>query len=222
MTRFVDREKVFNLRKQGMSYSQIKKVIPLSKSTLSRWLRNLPLTKERIRELRDNNAQRIERYRETRRRNWEKRLNSTLKEERKKLIPLTNKQLYLAGLLLYWGEGLKSLKGSVSLNNTDPKIVKFYLYWLIRVLKVNKKNLKVYIHLYDDMDINKEIHFWSTELNIPLTQFNKPYIKKSKREWLNQKGFSHGTCTVIISNVLLKEKIMMGIRAIADYYYQRI
>ena len=43
------------LRKQELSYSEIKKRLNVSKSTLSLWLRNYPLSKEKINELRGNN-----------------------------------------------------------------------------------------------------------------------------------------------------------------------
>jgi len=51
MARIQDREKAIALRKQEMSYSQIKKVLGVSKSTLSYWLKDFPLSKERVEEL---------------------------------------------------------------------------------------------------------------------------------------------------------------------------
>ena len=61
-----EKQKALKLRKLGKSYSQIKKVLRISKSTLSSWLKNYPLPPEKIRELRNWNHIRIERYRETR------------------------------------------------------------------------------------------------------------------------------------------------------------
>jgi len=43
MARFQDKEKALALRKQEMSYSQIKSILGISKSTLSSWLRDYPL-----------------------------------------------------------------------------------------------------------------------------------------------------------------------------------
>ena len=65
MARFKDHQKALDLRKQGMSYTQIKKTLKVGKSTLSVWLRKYPLSKERIKELRNNNERRIEKFRET-------------------------------------------------------------------------------------------------------------------------------------------------------------
>ena len=59
------KEKALKMRKQGMSYSQIRAEVKVSKSTLSLWLRDLPLSNARIRELRDFSAVRIEKCRNT-------------------------------------------------------------------------------------------------------------------------------------------------------------
>ena len=72
------------------------------------------------------------------------------------------------------------------------------------------------------MDIKKEMKYWSRELKMPLKQFAKPYIKKSFREKLTHKGFGHGTCGLRISSILQKEKIMMAIKAISDYYAAKL
>ena len=55
-------------------------------------------------------------------------------------------------------------------------------------------------------------------LRLPKAQFIRPYIKQSKRVDIAHKGFGHGTCGLMISDVRLKEKIIMAINAIADSY----
>jgi hypothetical protein len=72
------------------------------------------------------------------------------------------------------------------------------------------------------MDVKKEMEYWSKELDMPLAQFAKPYIKKSLRINITHKGFGHGTCGLRVSNILQKEKIMMAIKAIADSYSSKI
>jgi len=219
MARFKDREKALILRKRGLSYSQIKKALKLSKSTLSLWLRDYPLSKQRVRELRDWNEQRIEKYRETMRQKRETRLNQFYGEQKKLLFPFGKRELFLAGLFLYWGEGSKSHLTDISISNNDPSIIKFFINWLIKNLLVPKEKIKIQLHLYNDMDINKELKFWSRISNIPLTQFNHPYIKKTSSTRINHKGgFGHGTCNVRVGGARLAEKVHMAIKAIADKY----
>jgi len=219
MARFRDREKSLLLRKQGMSYSQIKKILKVSKSTLSLWLRDFPLSKRRMRELRDWNEQRIEKFRETMREKREKRLKEIYKAQKKSLLPLKNRELFMIGLGLYWGEGTKYRKDGLSISNSDPAVIKFFIHWLNKNLGITKKKLRVLLHLYNDMNINKEILYWSRILKIPLKQFNSPYIKKSSSKRINHKGgFGHGTCNVTVNSAALAEKTFMGLKVISDQY----
>lgn len=219
MARLREHEKALVLRRQGMSYSQIKKILKVSKSTLSIWLRDYPLSKERIRELRDWNEQRIEKYRETRRKKKEKRLQETYEMQKKLLLPLNKREIFVAGLLLYWGEGTKYRMDGLSISNTDPSVIKFFIYWLNKILDIPKEKMAVRLQLYNDMNIQQEINYWSDTLKIPLRQFALPYIKKTSISRITHKGgFGHGTCNVRINNTPLAEKIFMSLKAISDRY----
>ena len=219
MTRFIDKEKALALRKKEMSYSQIKSILGINKSTLSGWLKDYPLSKARVDALRGKNEKRIERYRGTMKNKKDKRLNGFYLEEKAKIFPLTKRDFFIAGLFLYWVEGSKTISTTVCVSNTDPSISNFFIDWALKHLKVPKEKINILLHLYNDMDINKEIEFWSRRLNIPKSQFKKPYIKRSSIKSINYKGmFGHGTCNVRIYDARLSEKILMGIKAISDSY----
>jgi len=213
------REKAINLRKKGKSYSQIKDALKISKSTLSYWLKDYPLSEKRLRSLRDNNIVRIEKCRQTKRKKKEDRLAKFYKKQKKTIFPITKKQLFIAGLFLYWGEGTKRAEARTAISNSDPSVIKFFVFWLEECFCVPRKKLKVYLHLYKDMDINKEIVYWSRILSVPKSQFAKPYIKKTSINRINHKGsFNHGTCNIILDNARLSENVKMGIKVISDYY----
>ena len=219
MARVRDHQRALELRKEGKSYNQIKKVLGISKSTLSYWLADHPLSKERIRELRDWNEQRIERYRETRRRTREARFEEVYQVQKKEILGLSRRDLLIGGLFLYWGEGTKARIGSLAMTNTDPAVARFFVYWLKTIFGIAKGSLKIKVHLYSDMDIKKELKFWSQELDIPTTQFLKPYIKATKKADISYRGgFGHGTCSVELNNSRLAEKVILGVKVIRDYF----
>lgn len=219
MARFKDHQTALALRKKGKSYSQIKELLKVSKSTLSYWLRDYPLPQEKLRELRDWNQQRIENYRNTRRTQKEQRLAQVYKKQKKLIFPLNKREEFIAGLFLYWGEGGKSKNSSTTISNTDPSLIKFSIKWFTKILGISSEKLRVRIQLYKDMRADDAIDYWSKTLKIPKNQFTKPYFKKSNRTDLTYKGiFVHGTCNVIINNARLCEKILMGLKSIADYY----
>lgn len=218
MARLKNREMAIALRKKGMSYSQIKKDLSIPKSTLSNWLKNYPLSQERIREL-QHDEKRIERYRETMRKKKEKRLQEYFIKQKKLLFPFNKRELYLTGLFLYLGEGSKQQLAQLSVSNTDPAIIKFFMIWLVKSLRIQKEKLRIQLHLYNDMDVHEEIEYWSKTIHIPKQQFSRPYIKKTSSDRINHKGgFGHGTCNLRICNARLTESVMMAVRAITEKY----
>jgi len=218
MARFIDRQKAIQLRIKGKSYSQIKKIIGVSKSTLSYWLKDHPLSEERIRELKLD-PRRIEKYRATRLRQKQERFNKVYQEEKKNLLPFTMRDLFIAGLFLYWGEGTKTSEARLSVSNTNPAVLKFFITWLRKVFNVPLKKIKIYLHLYSNMSTKREMDFWSKTLSIPLNQFQKPYIKISSSKNINHKGvFGHGTCNVIVGDARLREKVLANLKIIEDKF----
>ncbi len=222
MARVVERRKAIILRRKGKTYGEILQELDVAKSSLSEWLRDIPLTKEQAKRIKGIRKRAVERYRETMKLKREKRYQRYYDEQKTKWLPLTNREDFIAGLFLYWGEGNKASRHTVSVNNTDPAVVKFYLYWLRKSLNVHISKVKVQVHLYSDMDINKELKFWANELKIRRNQFMKPYVKKTKRTDIDQKGFGHGTCAVVVHNTILKENILMAIKAISDSFEEKI
>lgn len=215
MARKIDKQKAITMRQKGMSYSQIKEKLKISKSTLSGWLHDMPLSEKRIKELQADNPIRIERYRNTMQAKKDARLNEVYKKISKDINTFSKRDLFLAGLFLYWGEGTKASNCSVVLTNTNPAMLKFFIKWL-ESFGVKKKSLKVKLHLYSDMHIKKSLDFWSKELKIPINQFQKSYIKKTSSKSITYKnGFGKGTCSVIFNNRDIWEYIMMGLKYIS-------
>jgi transposase len=108
MAKLKEREKAIILRKEKlMSYGQIKKILKVSKSTLSRWLKNYPLPEEKIKELQRKGWEKSEASRErfinSMRKKKEKRLREIYEFQKKTLLPLNGRELFIAGLFLYWG-----------------------------------------------------------------------------------------------------------------------
>ncbi len=210
------KQQAISLRLKGMSYSQIKEKVGVSKSTLSLWLEKYPLSPERIRELQSPSPQRIERCRNTKLRKKQEKLDFVYKQAKADLSRLSKREMYLAGLFLYWGEGTKTARASLALTNTDPSMMRFFVSWM-ELLGVPRTELKVRLHLYIDMDAAKQIRFWSDVLKIPPENFMKPYIKDSKFSSLTYKNsFGQGTCSVTYGNARLHDKVMMSLKYLRD------
>ena len=212
MARILERQKAIRLRKEGKSYSQIKEALGISKSTLHYWLRDFPLSQKRIRELRDNNPKRIENFRNTMRRKREARFEIVYQKAKRDIGKLSRRDIFIAGFFLYWAEGTKTASYTTSVANSDPSVLRFFISWL-KLIGVDRKKLKLRLHLYEDMDVEKETRYWEKELEVPKSAFRRPYIKKTKQGRITYKGgFGHGTCNVIVDNRDTYEYVIMGLK----------
>lgn len=217
MTHILLRRQAIGLRKAGKSYNEIRNILKVSKSTLAYWLKEYPLTEPQREALKGNLAFRIEKYRHMMQQKRENKLLSYYNESQKQLLPLSKRELLIAGILLYWGEGSKTANGQLVIANTDPSLVRFALLWMTKALDIPRNKINILVHLYKDMDIEVSLNYWSKLLDIPRIQFSKPYLKDSLRSSIDYKGYGHGTCNLRVFNTEIKERVMMGIKALAVY-----
>ena len=209
---------VLQMRKSGMSYSQIRERVSVSKSTLSKWLQDFPLSENRMKELRDNNPKRIERFRATMKIKRDKRIDTQRERVGRDIGKLTQRELFIAGFFLFWGEGSKGRSSMVAFANTDPVMVKCFLDWVVAI-GGERKQVRFVLHLYKDMDVKKELAVWSKALDFPLSAFTKPYIKQSNlSEVTYRNGFGHGTCNVRYMSQDLNDYVRMGLFHIRELY----
>lgn len=200
-----------------MSYSQIQAEVKVSKSTLSLWLRDLPLSKERILKLGAWSQRRIESCRNTKARKKQDRLGAVYKSASADIGKLTNREIFLGGLFLYWGEGTKSKDCAVEITNTDPAMIRFGLLWF-EMLGIPTEGLAIDLKIYKDMDIESAVLFWEKEIKVDQSQFNV-YIKKTNQSDITYKtGYGHGTCTLRYGSRDIHEYIMQSLRYLKTYF----
>jgi len=218
------REQAIKLRiEDNLSYSAIKDKLGVAKSTLSYWLRELPLSEERIKELRNqtwgkNEASR-ERFRNTMMKKREMAYQEVYKKQQKKLANLSKDSFFTAGLMLYLGEGDKKNRNRISLANTDPFIINFFIKWLDDFLNIPKERIRAQIHLYENMDVNKEINFWTKKTGFKKNQFYKPSIRKLQKSSFSYKeSYRHGTCSLYICDTEKKRELTATTQVFLDLY----
>ncbi len=216
MARKEEKNNAIKLRKEGMSYSQIKETLGISKSTLSGWLSDIPLSKTRLNELQRNDLV-IEKIRTTKLKTRNTRLAQVRNTVLKKITPLSKREFLIAGFFLYWAEGGKTKTYTATLSNTDPRMIRAFIKWL-KLLEVSLDKMYIRLHLYADMNEVKEIDYWSQELKVPKDHFRKSYIKKSKLSDLTYISRGHGTCNIIMPGRDIAEFIVEGQAAVADLF----
>jgi hypothetical protein len=214
MAKHQKREEALMLRKNGFSYSQIKDTLGVSKGTLSIWLRHLPLSKKRISELRDTNEKRIELFRNTMKAKRNEVIKKAFVQEEKSIGTFSKRDLKLIAISLYWAEGTKTWDSKTEITNSDPYLLSVFIKWMVDE-GVPKEKVKVALHLYEVMDVAKEVLFWSKALGIPKDQFYTPRIKKTSRVFHRGKS-GHGTCQVIFGNRQFNDRMYAAVTQLSS------
>ena len=218
------REQTIKLRlEKELSYTEIRKRLGVPKSTLSYWLSEFPLSEERILELRRQGWKKaeakIERFRTTMRRKRKLKDREIYNKYQKNFTKLSKDTFFIAGLMLYLGEGNKRNYYTIAISNTDSRIIKFFVQWLNEFLEIPKEKMKVELHLYENMDIEKEKKFWGDILRFKEYQFYKPAIRKlQKNSFSYKESYRHGTCALSVTDGEKKRELMMAIQAFLDRY----
>lgn len=126
---------------------------------------------------------------------------------------MSNRDVLLTGLGLYWGEGYKKGSQEFGFTNSDLGMLQFYLYWLKVCFRVKKKDLilRVSINEAHKSRVKDVESYWSTNLGISLVQFTKISLIKSvsKRVYSNQSEH-YGTLRVKVRRGARLHRTVLG------------
>ena len=171
--------RAIELRRKGCSVNEIYSQLGVAKSTVSLWVRNIPLSPVAEKRLLTKIKEGQWRSAKNKHQRVLERIEGYLKESRQEImrVPLDvfNKRLICA--LLYWCEGIKNHYNGVAFVNSDPNLVRVFLGLFREIFDIDEKKLRVCIHLHTYHDPGKQMRFWSKVAGIPLSQFTKPYQK---------------------------------------------
>ncbi|MDP3973973.1 MAG: hypothetical protein Q8P92_04020 [Candidatus Daviesbacteria bacterium] len=183
----IEYEKAIALRKTGKSIKKIAKLLGVSVSIVAVWSKEVKLTEKQKENLKRRKVRVRHLRRLARRSHLEKvlRVKKILKEAIAEIKSLSEQELFLTGLALYWAEGFKSVKeGRLGFCNSDPKMIKFIIKWFEKALKVKREDFILRTEFNEThKDRTEKIKsFWVKLTGIPLGQFEKPFYHRST--WL--------------------------------------
>ena len=202
------KNKAIFLRKNGESYNQIIKTLGLkSKRTLNNWFKNIKLSKKSVKLLDRNNKLAHKRGLFIANKNRKIRIKNENKkayiEGQNQIKPISKKELLMIGAVLYWGEGTKSQKGSVSLSfsNSDPFMISVYMRFIREILEIPENRIRAGIHIYSSISAVEARKFWSQTTKLPENRFY--IITQVSRASQNKRPFNilpYGTVVIKINS----------------------
>lgn len=180
-----NKEKAIKLRKEGKSYSEILKVVPVAKSTLSIWLRGVGLSKPQLQRLTNKKLAAAKRGGAVRKLTREKVTEEITRKSVGQIGRISARELFLIGATLYWAEGSKEKDFSpgtgIEFINSDARMLKLFLLWLRNCCKINEEKIhfQIYLHETSKERTHEVVDYWSISLGISKDRLNKIYFKKN-------------------------------------------
>lgn len=200
-----EKQKAKELRVQGYSYSEIQRIVRVSKDTLSRWCKDIELTREQQERLINNKSLGQKRgslvAAANKRAQRAKNISTARTEGIKDLGNISVRDSFIAGLALYVAEGTKR-DGHVAFSNSDPRLIKFMTKWFRDYLHCDKDKIRARIWIHESLSVNQALRFWSDISTVPKNQFIKTYIVRNKADSkkIRKNIHEYGVCTVYFSN----------------------
>lgn len=173
------------LRDQGYSYSLIHEELGVPQSTLSNWFKDRPFqpNNEVLKRIKNGplKAARI-------RHDLRIKQTQEIKEKAtKELGVITPRDVLMAGIGLYIGEGSKSIE-SVRIMNSDPEVITFAIRWFQQACGLQNQNIMVSLFLYPDSDEKTALEYWQRVTRLPAKNFRKTQIDTRQ----NKRKSAHG------------------------------
>lgn len=176
--KILEKQKAIHLRRQGRSLNEISRLLKVSKSSASLWLKDVVLSQEALKNLENTVSKGQLASQQAKRvltKHKERDALSRANEVLSSVILNKNISKILCAMI-YYCEGAKSTK-RIAFSNSDPLLMKMFLTLFRESFHLNENKLSVCVHLHDYHDKDKQLKFWSKTTSIPLSQFTKPYQK---------------------------------------------
>lgn len=197
------------LRAQAWTLQEIADELGVAKSSVSLWVRDVDFTP---RPRNGRVAQRRAPNKLQRRKQAE--IEALRAEGRSRVGRLSDRDLLIAGIALYAGEGSKT-DGCVGFANTSPPMVRLFCRWLRTFFDVDETRLRGRLYLHQGLNLNASTVYWSDITEIPHEQFTRPYRAVADATRRHVKHL-HGCVTVTYGCSRTHRAIMGLVSALFD------
>ncbi len=176
-----ERQRARELRAQGWTLQEIADELGVSRSSVSVWVRDVEFEREpRKRSVGQQRFGASRRAPNKLRRQKLEQIQRLLDEGEETIGELSERDLLIAGVALYAGEGAKT-DGAVGFANSDPRFIAFFCRWLRHFFDIDESRLRLRLYLHEEQDLQAANDYWSQVTGIPLEQFGKPYRAPNRR-----------------------------------------
>lgn len=189
------------LRRKGMAIKQIAKTLGVSVGSAHLWVKDIPVDREtKIRlaqQCHQANRLAVSDKRD-------QRLLTARKEAESEWVRLRESPEFMFGLALYLGEGYKK-EGRVGVTSSEPALLRMSLRFFA-LIGCDMQRVRAGVHLHQGEDPAKALTYWSSELGLPESKFEKVVASKVSGG-TRARHLVHGTGLVRVSHTAVKWKL---------------
>src|SRR3989344_300093 len=176
-----ERGLAYKMRREGFSLLEISGELNVSKSSVSLWTRDVLLSKQAQKRLHQRSLNGRKRSQEVLRARTQAKLKeaSLYAVEVLRKVSLDVNYIQIICALIYWCEGEKSKNdATLAFTNSDPSLMATFVNLLREGFEIDESKFRMCIHLHDYHNREQQLHFWSRVVNLPESQFMRPYRKQ--------------------------------------------
>ncbi|WP_432254143.1 hypothetical protein [Streptomyces sp. HNM1019] len=194
------RARAREMRLQGMTYDKIQLELGCSKSSISLWTRDLP-TPDRPPRTREEASAIAKRGWEATMRQREIERQRTKLAAAREIGAMTDRELFLVGVGLYWSEGAKSKPHNpaerVMFINSDPDMIQLYLAWL-SLLGVEPDRLRYRVTIHESAQVADAERYWAEVIGVDVATLERTTLKKHNPKTVRKNvGERYRGCLVV-------------------------
>jgi hypothetical protein len=200
-----------------LSIGEIATHIPIPKTTISFWCRDIRLSTAHITKIEQRRTSKTTRILLTHAEKMRsERIQREANEHRKAAAyigAITHRDIAMLGIGLYWGEGYKRSNGEFGFANSDPRMITFYLHFLYTCCAVTKQDIvaRVSINATHAHRIHEVHAFWKHITRLPARAFTKPSLIQTKAQKIFPNASEHyGVLRLKVRRGTLKKEFILG------------
>lgn len=193
------------LRAQSWTLAAIADELGVSKSSVSKWVRDVDFEPHPRRTARKRGPNKLERAKAA-------EIERCRVEGIERIGALTEREFLMAGLGLYAGDGAKG-GGTVKFANSNPELIHFFCAWLRAFFEIDESRLRIQLYLHADLNLEAAIGHWEQVTGIPAAQFIKPYRAEPTSTWRNNRHV-YGCAHIVYNSTKILRQILAMMAAL--------
>ena len=207
-------------RDEGRSIKEIARLLGVSTSSVSHWVRDVELTDAQHSALQARNGlhEGQRRARAAMAAKARARRVAAQREGRARARSLGHR--YVAGCMLYWAEGSRN-RNKIVFTNSDPAMARFFVEFIREFFDINSERLRVTCNLFADHEARQRAieDFWLSTVGLPRSCLCKSTVNRYSRysQKKRKNKLPYGTCRIVVHSTEIAQTIYGSIQELAGF-----